>query len=316
MNEGSHFGQARVCELLRGKAHRVTFHLRNPSVCAAMAVLLALLPHSLSVPPLAARPPQTQDQQAAQQLVRDMVQSELEAQNDDHTNWRYHEVQVVHGVSRLLDVYQTKYGEIQRVLEIDGKPLAPTQLRTEDARIQKIVDHPGSMRSAGKERQQDANEEQKLLKMLPDAFLYHSEGQEGTSIKLSFVPDPSFRASDHESEVFHHMEGSLLVDARSKRLVEISGRLISPVKFGYGLLGHLDAGGTFHVEERDVGGGHWEMVALHVDMNGKALFFKTIAVHEDETYSDFHEVSGDATLAEAAQQLKRDVDALASPSGT
>jgi hypothetical protein len=329
MNEGSHFEQARawairrgtpVCEKHRAKARRFTFRIRKPATCLAFAVLLPFVPHSPCVPsaglPPAARPTQTPDQQAAQQLVRDMVQSELQAQNDDHSYWQYHELQVVHGVSKLLDVYQTKYGEIHRLLEIDGKPLTPTQLQAEDARIQKIVVHPGTMRSVGKERQQDADEERRLLKMLPDAFLYHSEGQQGTSIKLSFVPNPDFRASDRESEVFHHMEGNLFVDAHSKRLVEISGRLTSPVKFGYGLLGHLDAGGTFHVEEREVGGGRWEMVGLHVDMNGKALFFKTIAVHEDETYSDFHEVSGDTTLAEAAQQLKRDVDALASPSGT
>jgi hypothetical protein len=329
MSEVSLFEQVRawagrrtklVCEQARAIAWGATFGVCKPVICVAVAVLLPLVPHSTfgqnagSSP--AAPPSQTEGQQNPQQLVRDMVQSELQAQVNDHSFWHYHELQVEHGVSKLLDVYQTKYGEIQRVLEINGRPLTNAELSAEDARIQKIVNHPVTMHSVEQERHQDADEERRLLKMLPDAFLYHYEGQEGPSIKLSFVPNPNFHASDHESEVFHHMQGNLLVDGRTKRLVEMNGRLTSPVKFWAGLLGHLDAGGTFHVEEREVGPGYWEMVGLHVHMNGKALFFKTIAVSEDETYSDFHEVSGNETLAQAAQQLKRDVGALASPSGT
>jgi hypothetical protein len=301
-------------------AQRARFRMCMSAICVAVAGLLPLVPRCLCAPseglPLAMQPARAKDQQSAQQLVREVVWNEVQDELRDNSYWRYRELQVVHGVSQLLDVYQTKYGEIHRLLEIDGRPLTPTQLRAEDARIQRIVDHPGTVRSAEKERQQDADEERKLLKMLPNAFLFHYEGTQGPTIKLSFVPNPGFHASDHESEVFHHMKGALLVDARVKRLVEINGRLTSEVKFGYGLLGHLDAGGTFHVEQRDVGGGHWEMVRLHVDMSGKALFFRTIAVHEDETYSDFHEVSGNATLAEAAQRLKHDMDAMANPSGT
>jgi hypothetical protein len=254
------------------------------------------------------------DQQSAQQLVREVVWNEIQAQLHDESYWRYREVQVDNGASKLLDVYQTKYGEIHRVLEIDGKPLTADQTRAEEARIQKLVSHPGTIRSVEKERQQDAEEERKLMRMLPNAFIYHEDSRNGSNIKLTFVPNPNFHAADHESEVFHHMEGSVVVDGRAKRLHEISGKLTSPVKFWYGLLGHLDQGGTFFVEQRGVGAGYWELVQIHVDMSGKALFFKTIAVHENETYTDFQQVSGDATLTEAAKQL--DSDAMVSRHGT
>ena len=49
----------------------------------------------------------------------------------------------------------------------------------------------------------------------------------------------------------------------------------------------------------------WEVTAMHVHMHGKALLFKTIAVQEDETYSDFHSVPGDTTLLQAAEFLKQ-----------
>ena len=37
-------------------------------------------------------------------------------------------------------------------------------------------------------------------------------------IKLSFSPNPNFRPSDRAAQVFHHMQGSLLVDGERKRL--------------------------------------------------------------------------------------------------
>jgi hypothetical protein len=107
------------------------------------------------------------------------------------------------------------------------------------------------------------------------------------------------------------MEGTMLVDGNAKRLIEIDGRLTSKVKFAGGLLGHLDEGGTFRVQQRDVGAGHWDMVLLDVHMDGKALFFKTISVREKETYSDFHEVPANLTLRQAAQALKEDATAWA-----
>jgi hypothetical protein len=74
------------------------------------------------------------------------------------------------------------------------------------------------------------------------------------------------------------MEGTVWLDMEQKRLVRMSGVLTSDVKFGWGVLGHLAKGGTFVVEQREVGKGHWELTRLDVDMNGKALFFKTIEV--------------------------------------
>jgi len=89
------------------------------------------------------------------------------------------------------------------------------------------------------------------------------------------------------------------VDTKQERLAEINGHLMEDVKFGGGLLGHLNKGGQFRVRQAEVAPGHWEMTALSVDIKGKALLFKTIGAQETENHSDFHRVSDDLTLAEA-----------------
>jgi hypothetical protein len=95
----------------------------------------------------------------------------------------------------------------------------------------------------------------------------------------------------------------MLVDPLNHRLAEIQGKLVTKVKFWDGLLGHLDKGGTFVVKQKNVGGGHWEMTELNVQMDGKALFFKTIAVREKEIYSDFHPLPEQTTLKQAGPLL-------------
>jgi hypothetical protein len=96
------------------------------------------------------------------------------------------------------------------------------------------------------------------------------------------------------------MQGEMTVDVEQDRLAALNGHLMEDVKFGGGLLGHLDKGCTFEVRQAEVAPGHWEMTVLGVDMNGKALLFKTISVQETENHSDFHRVRDDLTLAEAA----------------
>jgi hypothetical protein len=48
------------------------------------------------------------------------------------------------------------------------------------------------------------------------------------------------------------------------------------------------------------------MTFLDVQMDGKALFFKTIAVREKEVDTDFRPLPGDTTLKQAAEFLKID----------
>jgi hypothetical protein len=111
------------------------------------------------------------------------------------------------------------------------------------------------------------------------------------------------------------MQGTVLVDAEQRRLSAIDGKLTSEVKFFGGLFGHLEKGGTFNVEQKEVSPQIWEVSVMHVHMSGKALLFKTIDVQEDETYSDFKSVPPDTSLEQAAQRLKNTPAESAQSSG-
>lgn len=242
----------------------------------------------------------------AQQLAREVLTNELKAEQKDNTLWRFRKAEWENGKEQLYDVIETKHGDVSRLLAENGKPLNAERQRAENARIQKLTNESDEMKKQVQTLKQDGDQETKLLAMLPDALLYHYASRKGDLVRLTFKPNPKFHASSHEAEVFHHMSGVMVLNDKVKRLVELRGRLNSEVKFFGGILGHLDKGGTFAVEQADVAGTHWDMTLLDTELNGKALFFKTIAVHEKRVESNYQRVPDDITVGQAAQILKKD----------
>jgi hypothetical protein len=233
-------------------------------------------------------------------LVRDILQNELRAQADDHSLWCYRKLTDKDGKQQLFAACQTKTLEIDRLMAVNGKPLTEQQWNQENQRIERLLNNRSQLKKEKQQQREDGEQATRMLRMVPDAFLFQQESSEGNRVTLHFNPNPAFRASGSSETVFHHMEGTLTLDVKQKRLVEISGRLNSEVKFAGGLLGHLDKGGTFYVNQQEVGPGCWEMTRMDVQMNGKALFFKTISVSTREIDTDFRAVPAAASIQQVA----------------
>src|SRR5258708_10298612 len=143
------------------------------------------------------------------------------------------------GKTELLEVVETKQGDLQGLGAVDGHPLAAVQARREDVRIQHFLSNQKAIQDHRQNEQQDSAKSLRLLGMLPDAFRYQDAGKEGSLIKLNFNTNPAFHPSGREAQVFHHMEGSIWFDPTDKRLARISRRLNSDVQFGVGILAPL-----------------------------------------------------------------------------
>lgn len=242
--------------------------------------------------------------------VRDVVHNEIAAQLGDTSLWCYREEKQEDGKpSRTLQVCQTTDGELDRLVAISGRELDPAQRQTEGERLKKLIDHPERLRAKQKKQREDAEQARTLFESFPEAFRFQCESESGDLITLRFRPNPAFRPTTRAAQVFHHMEGTLILDNRQKRLVEINGRLTSEVRFGGGLLGHLDRDGTFQVKQKEVADGHWDLVCMSVHMSGRALLFKTIAVSQEQRLLDYRPLPRGTTLQQAADFLMRDFDA-------
>jgi hypothetical protein len=244
---------------------------------------------------------------SANDLVRAVVANELKAQDESHGRWMYRVEREQQGKKKAKEVVQTGQGSLDRLVALDGQPLTAKEQQDEKERIGNLVRNPAEQQKLEQTRKKDAEQCKAFFKMLPDALTFIYASRDGDVIKLNYRPNPSFQPPSREARVFHEMEGEMWVQVTQRRLARIQGQLVADVKFAGGLLGHLEKGGHFSVEQRELSPGQWDLTFMEVDMKGKALFFKTIDVNEKEYRSDFRTVPDDLTLAEAADMLIKQV---------
>ena len=243
---------------------------------------------------------------SANDLVRKVIANEVKVESADHSHWMLRlDTKKPNSAEEVDEVVQTKDGDLQRPILINGRPLTQDQQRKADAHIKYLVQHPNALRKSQHDQTEDENRSQHMLKMLPDAFNFQYGEHRGDLVQLTFKPNPKFQPPDREARVFHAMDGTIWLDTKQNRLAQIDGHLTHEVKFGAGILGHLDKGGQFFVKQEEVTPDYWELTSLNVQMNGKALFFKTIAVRQKYTRSDFKRIPDSVTAAQGAEMLDK-----------
>jgi hypothetical protein len=271
--------------------------IHSPIALAMTTMLLVVPARPQSVPG---------SQMSANDLAQRVVTNELKFQ-DDHTNWMYRLEKEQYGKKQVEEIIETKNGSLSRLLSINNRSLTAKQQLEEDQRVRELMTSRSAQQKLRRTLDAETLQGRRLFKMLPAAFVFNYAGGEGTLVKLSFRPNPSFHPPSLEARVFHDMEGEMWVDCKQERLAGFDGHLTQNVKFGFGLLGHLDKGGHFEVRQAEVVPGHWDMTTLSLEMTGKALLFASIAVQKRENRRDFYRVSDNLTLSEAAGILNNQV---------
>ena len=265
------------------------------------AVLLAPALVAALLPVLALR---TLRAQSAEDIVSTVVKNELDADYNDHTPWMYRDAYTSPDKAIVKIVIETPQGNLSEVIEDHGQPPSAQVHQDDLNRIQQIVSDPALRARMKKAEQHDGQQARDMLNLLPKAFVWKIVDRSNGEVKLTFQPDPNFSPDSMSGKVLAAMSGTLTVEQSHMRLRDLSGRLDHDVTFAWGLLGRINAGGTFHIIREDVGYGSWQITGMHVHISGHALFFKTIGDQEDEVTTDYHRVPEGVDIGKAAQMLK------------
>jgi hypothetical protein len=243
-----------------------------------------------------------------QKIVRDASWNELHAHSSGHSfSYLLHKVDPKG--SQVKRIFETKDGDVVRLLEKDDKPLSPEEEKAELDRLNHLLSHPEVQEHRHKKEQEDSARGDEMVRMLPDAFLFTLsgmvEGPNGPGYRLQFKPNPTFTPPDREGEVYHGMVGELWVDQAQLRLVKIDAHLISDVNFGWGVLGRLYKGGSILVQNADVGSHHWETIHMNLKLQGKLLMMKSVDFSTTEDSSDFQMQPQELSYQEAIRLLEK-----------
>lgn len=280
-------------------------------------VFLSLVFLTISTAAISSAQPSQQGPINPLKLVRETVANEAASANNNGPKHMFVDRKSTPKGSTTRLYVETCDAMAGMTVATNDKPLGGKELQDEEGRLAGLVSNPEQLKRKQHEQKEDAERTLRIVKALPDAFVYRYDGtvpgtnrvgREGVElIRLRFHPNPSYRPPTHEEEVLLGMDGTLLIDPEEKRIAQIDGTLFQPVSFGWGILGRLDKGGHFLVEQADVGQDSWEVSHMALNFTGKILLFKTLAIKSDEVFSNFRRVPSQTTFAEGVKMLEAQV---------
>jgi hypothetical protein len=289
------------------------------SIWRVAAALLLLVGTGATQPPAVSSTPAE-----PAELVRKAVENEINASHDERFRFMFRSTRTTARGSVTKVYVETKEATAGMVVAYDGKPLTPEQRQAERSRIERFIKNPDEMEKKHRQEKMDADRTLRIIRALPDAFLYEPAGEQpgspgvgrtgDTLVALKFRPNPRYDPPSRIEQVLTGMQGVLLLDARRNRLASIDGTLFRDVGFGWGILGHLDKGGHFLVQQQDVGENYWSISRTNVDVTGKILLFKSLVFSMTEVFSDFKPVPRDLTFSQAIEMVEKEESAYAQDS--
>ena len=251
-----------------------------------------------------------------EELVRTTVRNEVAAADHPNLHHMFHSRRQTSKDSQTRVYVETNQALAEMLIASNDRPLTAEQQQAETNRLASLANNPEQIRKKGAREKEDEERSLRIVKALPDAFCYEYAGTENSApglgkegdqlVKLKFRPNPAYSPPSHVEQVLKGMEGELLIDAKIHRLAGIDGTLFQEVAFGWGILGHLNKGGHFRVQQADLGleDGAWGVTEISLNMSGKILMVKGINIVSDEVSSDFQQMPEQLTFDQGVELLK------------
>lgn len=240
-------------------------------------------------------------------LVRRATQNALAARSHQQP-LRYQIRKVDKRSDTTKVIVETKDGAVARLIAIDGKHLSAEADQAELYRLNHLSGHLKLQEHRRKREQEMSDRVNRLMHLLPEAFLYRYEGmtpcKSGQCYRLGFSPNPQFDPPREEAKIFRGLAGEVWIDPTEERMVKLDARLIEEVDFGWGIVGRLHKGGTILLEQTHVARHRWELTHMKLSLTGKALLIKSLDIQTTVDKSDFSPVRQGISYRQAIQLLE------------
>lgn len=201
--------------------------------------------------------------------------------------------------TKTYDVLMIEGSPYQRLIAVNGKPLAKDESAKEQQKLQQAK---AERRNESKDKRQeriakyekDRRRDHEMMQQLTKAFQFQLIGQRKLRsfnvYMLRATPRPGYKPPNMETQVLPGMQGELWIDSASYQWVKVTARVIHPVSIE-GFLAQVEPGTQFELEKMPVGNGIWLAKHFAMKSHAKVLYMFNRASQEDDTFYDYQKVT-------------------------
>jgi hypothetical protein len=240
-------------------------------------------------------------------LVKRALTNEVRAAGDAQHPMRYCLRKSSPRLTSTKEILETKDGAVARLIAVNDSPLSAEDEQKEQTRLASLLSDPSMQRHRKQAEDEDSARAMKVLRALPNAFVYQSAGAAtgpaGAVRKFAFKPNPKFDPPDLETQLLTQMTGEIWIDVAQERVARLEGHLTKDVDIGWGILARLNKGGWILIEQADIGEHQWHIVHFKMAMTGR-VFFTTKVFDTTEDESRFAPLPAGLSYKQAIQMVE------------
>jgi hypothetical protein len=184
----------------------------------------------------------------------------------------------------------------KRLISVDGKPLSPTELESNDRihREHLAARQRESPAEKAKREREDAKDVAETRAAIDELFrLYDIRvvGREQLGghpvIAVRLDPKPNYRPRTKEGEWMKHMRLRAWIHETDYEVVRAEADVLEDVTVGWGLVGRIHKGATGRFDRTKVNGEVWLPKRAVVNATGRSLVFRTFTIDAVTEWWDF-----------------------------
>jgi hypothetical protein len=217
------------------------------------------------------------------------------------------------GGTRTCEVMMIHGSDYQRLVAVNGQPLAPEDQAKEQQRLEQVIaqrqaESPSQRAQRIAKYERDRKRDHMLMEQLVVAFDFKLLGEQKLGpydvYELQATPRRGYRPPNTETKVLTGMEGKLWIDKQTYQWVKVEAEVLHPVSIA-GFLAQVQPGTRFELEKVPVDDGIWLPKHFSMKAHAKVLFFFSHRTQEDETYFDYHKASPSGRPPQQTMQQSR-----------
>jgi hypothetical protein len=198
---------------------------------------------------------------------------------------------------------------LRRMLERDGKPLAPEEQRKQQQKLDKSTaklenETPEQKQRRAADYEKERRRQREFLLEIPDAYDLRLEGSDtvdGHDVwVVSGAPKPGYRSKSRDGAALLKIRGKMWIEKAGYQWVRLEAQTTETISFGW-FLARLNPGAKLVLEQARINDEVWLLKREYLSGSGRIGLVKRLAEDQEVTLSDYKKFRVDSKVITGGQ---------------